>query len=289
MQPGFDYAQPTAGGVHSRIKSRREINKTMKGYMYILKCSDDSYYVGSTINLEQRIAQHQAGEGANHTKKRLPVELVYYEEYPRIDEAFYREKQVQGWSRKKKEALIANKPENLHLLAECKNETHHSNRWLSGAETTIIKGNRGNTNLLKLPKTAFLCSRQVPASAVLKCYDWAIEQRELDNCVISGFHSQIEKDVLHYLLKGKQPIILALARGLKEKLEPEFSTPLEQGRLLIITPFDKSVKRVSSQNAQTRNLLMTSLADDITIGYSSPGGQLEELLKGIDKPINKIV
>jgi virulence-associated protein VagC len=94
---------------------------------------------------------------------------------------------------------------------------------------------------------------------------------------------------LHYLLKGKQPIILALARGLKEKVEPEFVKPLEQGRLLIITPFDKSVKRVSSQNAQIRNQLMTTLADQITIGYASPGGQLEELLKGIEKPINKIV
>jgi len=147
----------------------------------------------------------------------------------------------------------------------------------------------GNTDLLKLPKTAFLCSRQVPASVVLKCYDWAIEQREQRNCVISGFHSQIEKDVLHYLLKGKQPIILALARGLKEKLEPELVKPLEEGRLLIISPFDKTVKRVSSQNAQTRNQLMTTLADQITIGYASPGGQLEELLKGIENPINKIV
>ncbi len=77
-----------------------------KGWMYILKCADDSYYTGSTNNLERRIAQHQAGEGANHTKKRLPVKLVYYEEFQRVDQAFYREKQVQGWSRKKKEALI---------------------------------------------------------------------------------------------------------------------------------------------------------------------------------------
>ena len=261
----------------------------MKGYMYILKCSDDSYYVGSTKNLKLRLQQHQSGEGANHTKKRLPVELVYVEEFQRIDKAFYREKQVQGWSRKKKEALIENKPEKLHLLAECKNETHFSNRWLSGAETTAIKESLGNTDLLKLPKTAFLCSRQVPASVVLKCNDWAIEQREKKVCVISGFHSQIEKDVLHYLLKGKQPIILALARGLKEKLEPEFEKQLEQGRLLIITPFDKSVKRVSSQNAQTRNQLMTALADQITIGYASPGGKLSKLLNTIEKPINKIV
>ncbi len=78
----------------------------MKGYMYILECSNGSYYTGSTINLERRIQQHQSGEGANHTKKYLPVRLIYFEEFKRIDEAFYREKQVQNWSRKKKEALI---------------------------------------------------------------------------------------------------------------------------------------------------------------------------------------
>ncbi|GER94523.1 GIY-YIG nuclease family protein [hot springs metagenome] len=99
----------------------------MKGYMYILECADGSYYTGSTNNLELRLAQHQAGEGANHTKKRLPVKLVYFEEYTRIDEAFYREKQVQGWSRKKKEALIMNMPEKLHELAKCMNESSHLN------------------------------------------------------------------------------------------------------------------------------------------------------------------
>jgi putative endonuclease len=89
----------------------------MKGYMYILECIDGSYYTGSTKDLEIRLAQHQAGEGANHTKKRLPVKLVYYEEYPRIDDAFYREKQVQGWSRKKKEALIKGEFDQLPELA----------------------------------------------------------------------------------------------------------------------------------------------------------------------------
>ena len=147
----------------------------------------------------------------------------------------------------------------------------------------------GNTELLKLTKTAFLCSRKVPASVVLKCYDWAIEQRVKGVCVISGFHSQIEKDVFHYLLKGKQPIVLALARGLKEKIEPELEKPLQEGRLLIISPFDKAVKRVTEQTAQTRNQLMLDLADQITLGYVSQGGQLIELLKGIEKPINKIV
>lgn len=90
----------------------------MKGFMYILLCADGSYYTGSTTDLERRLEQHQNGEGANHTKKRLPVSLLYYEEYSRIDEAFYREKQVQGWSRKKKKALIEGKSDLLPLLAK---------------------------------------------------------------------------------------------------------------------------------------------------------------------------
>lgn len=117
-----------------------------KGWMYILECSNGAYYTGSTNNLELRIRQHQNGEGANFTKKHLPIRLVYYEEFQRIDEAFYREKQVQGWSRMKKEALINGFVDKLHILAECKNDTHFStvpfgsaqgtNRSLSGAETT---------------------------------------------------------------------------------------------------------------------------------------------------------
>ncbi len=92
--------------------------------MYILLCADGSYYCGSTKDLDLRLMQHMAGRGANHTAKRLPVELVYFEEYNRIDHAFYREKQVQGWSRKKKEALIRGDHPELRKEAECKNWTH---------------------------------------------------------------------------------------------------------------------------------------------------------------------
>ena len=89
-----------------------------KGFMYILRCADESYYTGSTIDVELRLIQHQNGEGANHTRKRLPVLLVYYEEYQNIEDAFYREKQVQGWSRKMKEALIGNRRDDLPLLSK---------------------------------------------------------------------------------------------------------------------------------------------------------------------------
>jgi putative endonuclease len=100
----------------------------MKGWMYILLCNDGSFYTRSTKNLVKRLLQHQHGEGANHTKRRLPVELIYDGEFDRIDEAFSREKQVQGWCRKKKEALINNRPEELPMLAECRNASHYRNR-----------------------------------------------------------------------------------------------------------------------------------------------------------------
>ena len=78
----------------------------MSSYMYILKCSDGSYYTGSTRELEKRVMEHNLGLGANYTRNHRPVELVYFEEFQRVDDAFAREKQVQGWSRAKKDALI---------------------------------------------------------------------------------------------------------------------------------------------------------------------------------------
>ena len=105
-------------------------------YMYILECADGSYYTGSTRDLERRLWEHQNGLGANHTSKRLPVRLVYCEECDRVDDAFYREKQVQGWSRKKKEALMASDMNQLHLLAVCRNETHFAGVGFDSAQPT---------------------------------------------------------------------------------------------------------------------------------------------------------
>jgi predicted GIY-YIG superfamily endonuclease len=87
-------------------------------WMYILKCADGSYYVGSTKDLEQRILQHQHGTGAQYTSNRLPVRLVYSEEFEHVSEAYAREKQIQNWSRAKREALIDGKHDLLPVLAK---------------------------------------------------------------------------------------------------------------------------------------------------------------------------
>ena len=93
---------PTVGG----FAEVREV-RDAQAYMYLLECGDGSFYTGSTVNLVRRLKQHQSGDGALHVKSRLPVKLIYYETFDRIDKAFVREKQVQGWSRAKKIALIS--------------------------------------------------------------------------------------------------------------------------------------------------------------------------------------
>jgi predicted Rossmann fold nucleotide-binding protein DprA/Smf involved in DNA uptake len=113
---------------------------------------------------------------------------------------------------------------------------------------------------------------------VLKSYDWAKRMRNEGQCVVSGNHSQIEKDVLHYLLKGSQPIMVALARGLKKRLEPELSQALAKNRLLLITPFDSSVTRVTQETANRRNDFMAELADEIFVAYAQPNGNVYQLI-----------
>lgn len=143
----------------------------------------------------------------------------------------------------------------------------------------------GDKKILSQHKTGFLCSRQIPASAVLKCYDWAIEQREKGNCIIGGFHSALEKDVFMCLLRGSQPVIMVLARGMKKQFEPILSEHINNGRLLVITPFPKEVIRVTGGTAFKRNQLILSIADEIVVGFSSHGGSLEQLLSQAKKEL----
>ena len=90
----------------------------MDFYAYMLRCSDGHYYVGHTDDVDARIAQHQVGAIPGYTEKRRPVTLVWSERFPDRDQAFAAERQIKGWSRAKKEALIRADWEALHLLAK---------------------------------------------------------------------------------------------------------------------------------------------------------------------------
>lgn len=117
----------------------------------------------------------------------------------------------------------------------------------------------GNQELLKLNKTAFLASSTISSETVLRCYDWATEMRSRGECVVSGFSSKLEQDVLHFLLKGSQPIILVLARRMYRNVPDELKEPLAQNRLLIISV--GNAVRQSKVTAMTRNRYVCEMAD----------------------------
>jgi len=143
----------------------------------------------------------------------------------------------------------------------------------------MINESLGNIELMKHPTIAFLCSQSVPSSVVLKSYNWAKQMREQGRCVICGNHSQIEKDVFEILLRGSQPLVLALARGIYKKWDRAILRALEDNRLLVISPFDGTVTRVTRQTSKSRNELIISFATQIVAGYVSPNGQLATLLQ----------
>ena len=89
----------------------------MAFYTYLLICNDGSYYAGHTDDIDLRMAQHQTGAMGGYTSKRLPVSLVWSDAFQTRDEAFAAERRLKGWSRAKKEALIAGDWALLSLLA----------------------------------------------------------------------------------------------------------------------------------------------------------------------------
>ena len=86
-------------------------------FTYMLRCSDKSYYVGHTDELDQRVAQHRSGAGFGYTATRQPVQLVWCEEFPTREEAKAAEEQIKKWSRRKKEALVDGKFDELKAAA----------------------------------------------------------------------------------------------------------------------------------------------------------------------------
>ena len=135
----------------------------------------------------------------------------------------------------------------------------------------------GNKEILNLHKTAFFCSQKCPSHLILKSYDWAIEQRNKGICVISGFHSKIEKDVFDFLLKGTQPIILILARKMKKRSPIIQRKAIVENRLLIISPFDEKVVQNSRESCYKRNEILANIADEIVIAFANKNGDLEKI------------
>jgi predicted Rossmann fold nucleotide-binding protein DprA/Smf involved in DNA uptake len=136
----------------------------------------------------------------------------------------------------------------------------------------------GNLDLLALPKTALFCSARSPGHAILAAYDQAARWRDVGRCIISGFHSPVEKECLSILLRGSQPVIICPARSLENmRLPPNRKKPFSDGRLLILSCFVERNRRVTASLAVRRNELVAALADEVSFAYIAPGGEMQRL------------
>lgn len=147
----------------------------------------------------------------------------------------------------------------------------------------------GNREILKLPKLAFFCSRSCPGKIILQVQEYANRLKEKGTCVISGFHTPVEKEALRCLLKGTQPIIICPARGLYKQIPLKQKAAFSAGRLLYVSFFNAGRKRMTTALAEERNRRAIDMADEVCIAFARPGGKTEKLIDYARKKGKKLV
>ncbi|MFZ5863739.1 MAG: DNA-processing protein DprA [Nitrospirota bacterium] len=142
----------------------------------------------------------------------------------------------------------------------------------------------GNPALLCTRRTALFCSARTPGDAILRAHDAARRLRDEGVTVISGFHSPIEKECLHILLRGKQPIIICPARAIETMRIPnECRAAFDAGRVLFLSPVTTQPKRVTKESALRRNEAVAALADAAYIAHVFPNGQTEHIAAMLER------
>jgi len=135
---------------------------------------------------------------------------------------------------------------------------------------------RGNLRLLEEPLTAFFCSQRCPGDLILKTYDLARAMRDAGVPVIGGFQTRMEKECLRLLLRGAQPVVVCPARGIENMRVPRDWRPaLDDGRLLVLSPFPATVRRPTADLAAQRNDLVAALASRVFIAHAARGSKTE--------------
>jgi predicted Rossmann fold nucleotide-binding protein DprA/Smf involved in DNA uptake len=146
-----------------------------------------------------------------------------------------------------------------------------------GTDIPLQLNSIGNLDLLALPKTALFCSTRCPGEAILRTCDQAAKWRDEGHCVISGFHSPVEKECLGILLRGSQPVIICPARSLENmRLPPDWEKPFSDNRLLILSCFSGCNRRVTAHLASRRKFV-AALADEVWFAHIAPGGEMQHL------------
>lgn len=136
----------------------------------------------------------------------------------------------------------------------------------------------GPTDLLSEPSIGLVCSQRCPGRIVNATYDLIQRLRDARRTVIGGFHSPMEQECLRLLLRGSQPVVICPARSIDEmRIPPDWRQGLEAGRLLLVSPFPPSEKRVTVELAARRNRFVAALATEVLIPYAGPDSATERL------------
>jgi predicted Rossmann fold nucleotide-binding protein DprA/Smf involved in DNA uptake len=138
----------------------------------------------------------------------------------------------------------------------------------------------GPPSILATSRTALFCSSKAPGDSILCAHDAARQMRDEGVTVISGFHSPIERDCLHILLRGRQPLVICPARAIESMRVPSICrAAFDAGRLLFLSPFSKKPLRVTRDSANRRNEVVAALADEAYIAYVGTGSQTERIVE----------
>ncbi len=139
----------------------------------------------------------------------------------------------------------------------------------------------GNKELLNKKVTAFFASRTIATNKVMACYDWATSLNAEKDCVVSGFQSPIERDVLHFLLKKKIPIVVVLARTLYKHIPDELKEAYNDNRLLFISISNN--ERNGKIVARQRNFYVGDIANNIVFGMLPVGSSLTDIYNKLNE------
>jgi len=150
----------------------------------------------------------------------------------------------------------------------------------------------GAIEALEARKVGLFCSVRCPGDAILGAYDSARKLRDEGVTVVSGFHSPVEQECLRILLRGKQPIIICLARAFgKIRLPSGWRRAVESGRLLLLSMFERRPPRPDKNSTAYRNECVAALSDEVLIIHATPGGEIErvsQLIEGWNIPRRKL-
>lgn len=134
----------------------------------------------------------------------------------------------------------------------------------------------GNIDLLKQKKIAFLCSSKTTSQDILRSFDWATSVPK-DSCIISGFQTKLEQDVLHLLLKRHIPVVIVLARKMYKVLPAEVQPAIEEGNALVISISHQP--RNSKESSFRRNKYILDVAEEVFFGALDASSSLARFSK----------